>query len=120
MAGQGAGAAAARAALAGLRLGPRSALLAGQLEGRIMIYSGDALSAHARLGEAVREAEAFDRELAWLTDSEAALSSQAAGLVRSAADAAETAYRLADGSGQAMLVATIAVAGTSYIAGDHT
>jgi DNA-binding CsgD family transcriptional regulator len=120
MAGQGARAAVALAELAELPLDPRSALLAGQLEGRIMLYSGDVLSAHARLVEAAREAEPFDRELASLTYSEAALSCHAAGLVRIAADAADAAYRLAGGSGQAMLVATIAVAGTSYIAGDHT
>jgi DNA-binding CsgD family transcriptional regulator len=119
MAGQADRASATLAVLAPASLDPVSELAVRQLEGRLLLYSGDVLGANARLVQAAREVEPVDGELASLTYAEAALTSLAAGLIKLAAESAEEARRLAGTSDRAMLVATIAMAGTRYIAGEQ-
>lgn len=102
-----------------LSLDPVSALEARQLEARALLYSGDLLGAHAKLTEAARAIEPVSSELASLTLSEATFACHSGGLVRLATDTAEAAYRLASASEAAMLVATVALAGTRYLAGEQ-
>jgi len=102
-----------------LPLDPVSALEARRLEARALLYAGDLLGAHAKLTEAARAIEPVSSELASRTLSEATLACLSGGLVRLATDAGEAAYRLAPPSEAAMLVATVALAGTRYIAGEQ-
>jgi len=102
-----------------LSLDPVSALGARQLEARALLYSGDLLGAHAKLTEAARDIEPVSSELASLTLSEATFAAHSGGLVRLATATAEAAYRLAPPSEAAMLGATVALAGTRYMAGEQ-
>lgn len=102
-----------------LSLDPVAALEAHQLEARALLYSGDLLGAHAKLTEAARAIEVVSSELASLTLSEATFACHSGGLVRLATETSEAAYRLAPPSETAMLVATVALAGTRYLAGEQ-
>ena len=108
------------ARLSQLPLDPVSALRARQLEGRALLYSGDLLGAYTKLTDAARIIEPINRELASVTLAEATFTCHAGGLVKLAAETADAAYQLAHGSEAAMLVATVALAGTSYIAGEQS
>lgn len=108
------------ARLSQLPLDPVSALRARQLEGRALLYSGDLLGAYAKLTDAARIIEPINRELASVTLAEATFTCHAGGLVKLATETADAAYQLAHGSEAAMLVATVALAGTSYIAGEQS